>query len=76
MMILVFNGGLQGVNLPVYYHDQIIVVIGISGKPDKVKICLLAQNHKSINSRKSEQFNRSQAEKCIICYNHYWTKKP
>ena len=61
-----FNGSLQGVNLPVYYHDQIIAVIGISGKPDKVKkYAYLAQKITNLLIREKElnEFNRSQAEK-------------
>ena len=60
------NGSLQGVNVPVYYHDQIIAVIGISGKPDKVKkYAYLAQKITNLLIREKElnEFNRSQAEK-------------
>jgi carbohydrate diacid regulator len=33
---LVLQGSKPGINLPIWFHDQIVGVIGISGRPDEV----------------------------------------
>ena len=60
-----FAGTQQGVNLPVYYHDSVIAVIGITGAPEAVRkyahlaerITLLLIREKELNA-----FRRTQEE--------------
>ena len=61
-----FSGTYKGVNLPVYYKDSIIAVIGISGEPEEVrKFAYLAERITRLLIREQEvnAFSRTQAEK-------------
>ena len=61
-----FTGTLQGINMPLYYEEQLLAVIGITGAPDKVrKYAFLAQRITSLLIREQElnQYSRHQADK-------------
>lgn len=60
-----FCGSHPGVNLPIYYQDSIIAVIGISGKPDTVrKYAYLAKQITNLLIREKElnRYNQNQVE--------------
>ena len=64
-----FSGTYKGVNLPVYYKDSIIAVIGISGEPEEVrKFAYLAERITRLLSanRKSMHFPEHRQRNVII----------
>ena len=61
-----FTGTRQGINMPLYYEDRLLAVIGITGSPEKVrKYAFLAQRITSLLIREQElgQYSRHQADK-------------
>lgn len=60
-----FSGSYRGVNLPIYYQDRIIAVIGISGEPKLVKkYAYLAKQITNLLIREKElnRFNQNQTD--------------
>ena len=61
-----FHGTRMGINLPVYYNQAFMAVIGITGQPDEVrKYAHLAERitHLLIRERELNTISRNQADK-------------
>ena len=62
-----FDGTKKGINIPIFYHNKVIAVIGISGEPSEVKkYTRLATRITTLLMREQDlgEQNRTTSEKC------------
>lgn len=62
-----FDGTKKGINIPIFYHNEVIAVIGISGEPSEVKkYTRLATRITTLLMREQDlgEQNRTKSEKC------------